>query len=151
MSWLKGQGCKSLLDLFSGIGNFSLPLAKAGFEVQALEYSASSIAQLKKLATANEIDSLNARVENLFEKDISSLLSQHDAVVLDPPRAGAEAVCKQLAESEVQAIVYISCDPATLARDAKILQNAGYQLISAGIVNMFPQTSHMESMAFFSK
>jgi len=159
---LDAQPQDRLLDLFCGIGNFTLPLATQGKSVMGIE--GSEVLTTRALANA-EYNGLAARTEfacrNLFEvtaEDIAAL-GRFDRWLVDPPREGALAVCKALGElaqqgSDVlpQRIVYVSCSPATLARDAGLLvHEAGYRLAGAGVVNMFPHTSHVESIAVFDR
>ncbi|SNX29507.1 23S rRNA m(5)U-1939 methyltransferase [Polynucleobacter meluiroseus] len=149
-----------VLDLFCGIGNFTLPLARRSNSVLGIE----GLASLTSRAQANaEHNGLTQKVHfmqsDLFKVSSETIASwgKADRWLMDPPREGAMEICKALAElhqskSDLlpQRIVYVSCNPKTLARDADILcHQAGYTLKSAGIVNMFPHTSHVESMAVF--
>ncbi len=142
-------------DLFCGLGNFSLPIAQRGADVVGVEGSAA----LVRRAQANaEVNGLSARARfveaNLFEVDAVGLkkLGHFDKMLIDPPRDGAFEVIKALAEDGPQRIVYVSCSPATLARDAEVLVHSkGYVLKAAGVVNMFPHTAHVESIALFEK
>jgi len=151
-----------LLDLFCGIGNFTLPLATQGASVMGIE--GSEVLTTRALANA-EYNGLAGKTSfacrNLFEvtgEDIAQL-GRFDRWLVDPPREGALAVCKALAGlhqtgSDVlpTRIVYVSCNPGTLARDAGLLvHEAGYRLAGAGVVNMFPHTSHVESIAVFER
>ncbi len=151
-----------LLDLFCGIGNFTLPLATQGRSVMGIE--GSEALTTRALANAG-YNGLAHKTEfacrNLFEvtaEDIAAL-GRFDRWLVDPPREGALAVCKALGELSQQGsdvlprrIVYVSCSPATLARDAGLLvHEAGYRLAGAGVVNMFPHTSHVESIAVFER
>lgn len=159
---LDAQPTDRLLDLFCGIGNFTLPLATQGASVMGIE--GSEVLTTRALANA-EYNGLAGKTSfasrNLFEvtaEDIAAL-GRFDRWLVDPPREGALAVCKALAElnqagSDVlpKRIVYVSCSPATLARDAGLLvHEAGYRLAGAGVVNMFPHTSHVESIAVFER
>jgi len=151
-----------LLDLFCGIGNFTLPLATQGRSVMGIE--GSEALTTRALANAGH-NGLAHKTEfacrNLFEvtaEDIAAL-GRFDRWLVDPPREGALAVCKALGELAQQGsdvlpsrIVYVSCSPSTLARDAGLLvHEAGYRLVGAGVVNMFPHTSHVESIAVFER
>jgi 23S rRNA (uracil1939-C5)-methyltransferase len=144
-----------IADLFCGLGNFSLPIARRGADVVGVEGSAA----LVRRAQANaEVNGLSARARfveaNLFETDAVGLkkLGHFDKMLIDPPRDGALEVIKALAEDGPQRIVYVSCSPATLARDAEVLvHEKGYTLKAAGVVNMFPHTAHVESIALFEK
>ncbi|HWS73894.1 MAG TPA: 23S rRNA (uracil(1939)-C(5))-methyltransferase RlmD [Quisquiliibacterium sp.] len=143
-------------DLFCGLGNFSLPLARRAREVVGIEGSPALTARAREAAQANGIDEARASfdVANLFEMTPESwqALGAFDRVLIDPPREGALEVCKALAADarKPSRIVYVSCNPATLARDAGVLvHTGGFRLVAAGAVNMFPHTSHVESMAVF--
>jgi 23S rRNA (uracil1939-C5)-methyltransferase len=145
-------------DLFCGLGNFSLPLARRAREVVGIEGSRALVERALGNARSNGVaDRCQFQVANLFEatEDSWRLLGAFDRILIDPPREGAVEVCKALAACQDQApsrIVYVSCNPATLARDAAVLvHTAGYRLKGAGIVNMFPHTSHVESMAVFDR
>ncbi len=151
-----------LLDLFCGIGNFTLPLATQGRSVMGIEGSEALTTRALANAGYNGLaEKTEFACRNLFEvtaEDIAAL-GRFDRWLIDPPREGALAVCKALGElsqqgSDVlpQRIVYVSCSPATLARDAGLLvHEAGYRLAGAGVVNMFPHTSHVESIAVFER
>lgn len=144
-----------VLELFCGLGNFSLPLARQGGEVVAVEGEAGLIERARANARANGIDNVAFHVANLFD-DVSEapwLRGQsYSRVLLDPPRSGAAEILPQLAASGARRIVYVSCNPATLARDAGELVNRyGYRLQQAGIMDMFPHTAHVESIALFVK
>lgn len=147
-------------DLFCGLGNFTLPLATQAREVIGIEGSAALTERAMQNATINGLaDKTQFSCRNLFEFAVDDLkaLGKFDRMLIDPPREGAMEVCKAISElaaaspSEVpRRIVYVSCNPATLARDAGVLVNVGgYRLSQAGVVNMFPHTAHIESMAVF--
>jgi len=142
-------------DLFCGIGNFSLPLATRGAEVIGMEGSASLVRRAADNARANGLDGLARFVAwDLYADAPGALarLGRVDKLLIDPPRDGALEICKALAEDGPSRIVYVSCSPSTLARDAGLLVNVkGYRLASAGVVNMFPHTGHAESIACFLK
>jgi 23S rRNA (uracil1939-C5)-methyltransferase len=147
-------------DLFCGLGNFTLPLATQGREVVGIEGSTTLSERALDNARANGLsDKTTFYTRNLFEVTADDLiaLGKFDRMLIDPPRDGAMALSEALvALSQSRAdllpkrIVYVSCSPSTLARDAGILVNAGYVLDKAGVVNMFPHTSHVESMAVFN-
>jgi len=145
-----------IADLFCGLGNFSLPIARSGATVIGLESSASLVARARQNAAANGLgeDRVSFREANLVE-DVAASLAQaapFDKLLVDPPRAGAMEVVKALSAPLPRCIVYVSCDPATLARDAGFLVNVlGYRLAAAGVVNMFPHTAHVESIALFER
>lgn len=145
-----------IADLFCGLGNFTLPIARCGAAAIGVEGSDALVARGAANARAN---GLEARVvmhaANLFETSEDSLaaLGPLDKMLLDPPREGAIAVVKAISREQSPArIVYVSCNPATLARDAAVLvREKGYVLRGAGVVNMFPHTSHVETVALFER
>jgi 23S rRNA (uracil1939-C5)-methyltransferase len=147
-------------DMFCGLGNFTLPLATQAREVVGIEGSTSLTERALSNAQANGVaEKTTFYTRNLFEVTPQDLidLGKFDRMLIDPPRDGAMAMCLALAELKEKQpdmlpkrIVYVSCSPSTLARDANVLVNvAGYKLSKAGVVNMFPHTSHVESMAVF--
>ncbi len=139
-----------VLDLFSGLGNFSLPMARGGATVTAVEGDEGLVARARENAVLNGIGSAEFHVANLFEDclDLPWAAGPYDAVLLDPPRSGARQILPVAAAA--RRIVYVSCHPGTLARDAGILVgDYGYRLDGAGIIDMFPNTSHVESLACF--
>ena len=151
-----------VLDLFCGIGNFTLPLARKAKQVLGIEGLASLTTRAKTNAEHNGlVDKVSFMQSDLFEVTPETIASWGKAErwLMDPPREGAMEICKALAELHLgqsnllpQRIVYVSCNPKTLARDVEILcHQAGYSLSSAGIINMFPHTSHVESMAVFDR
>lgn len=142
-----------VLELFCGLGNFSLPLSRHAGEVVAVEGERDLIARARANAALNDIDNVKFHVGDLFE-DMSGepwLRGQpYDRILLDPPRSGAAEMMPQLAATGAGKIVYVSCNPSTLARDAGELVNRhGYRLHQAGIMDMFPHTAHVESIALF--
>ena len=137
-------------DLFCGLGNFSLPIAARGASVIGFEGSRELVERARANAAAN---GLVAQFEemNLFAPNLAPY-GPFDKLLLDPPREGAMEVSKSLGESWPRRIVYVSCDPATLARDASVLVHTqGFSLVTAGVVNMFPHTAHVESIALFER
>ena len=156
LSLLAAQPTDRVLDLFCGLGNFTLPLARRAKEVIGIEGSQALVDRARQAAQLNSITNAGFEARNLFEFSKSDLdkLPRFDRLLIDPPREGALAVCQALSEQSPDArparIVYVSCNPATLARDAGILCHQGhYRLIQAGVVNMFPHTGHVESIAVF--
>ena len=142
-------------DLFCGLGNFTLAIARTGAEVVGVEVSSELIRRAVVNAGTNGLQEATRFVEmNLYETGVPGLagLGRFDRMLLDPPRDGAIEVIKGLATQPPRRIVYISCNPATLARDAGVLVHAqGYALSAVGAVNMFPHTSHAESIAVFDR
>jgi 23S rRNA (uracil1939-C5)-methyltransferase len=149
LAWLRPRGDERALDLFSGIGNFALPLARRAAAVDALEGDASMTARLDENAARNGISNIRARTVNLMAA--APVLPRADIAIIDPPRAGAKAVCEALPRTGVKRLVYVSCHPATLARDARGLQAAGFKLLRAAAVDMFPHTGHSEAIALFER
>jgi len=137
-------------DLFCGLGNFSLPLATRGAQVIGIEASKALVERARQNALANGL-TVQFEAANLFEPNLAPL-GPFDKLLLDPPREGAIEVVKSLPEAWPRRIVYVSCDAATLARDAGVLvNNKGFRLAAAGVVNMFPHTAHVESIALFER
>ncbi len=155
LTLLDPQPGQRIADMFCGLGNFTLPIARRGAQVVGVEGSAALLRRAAQNAAANGLhDRVEYRVANLFETTPESFaaLGRFDSMLVDPPREGAVALVNALGENGPQRIVYVSCNPATLARDAAILSaRKGYRLRGAGVVNMFPQTSHVESIALFAR
>lgn len=148
-----------VLDLFCGLGNFSLPLATRSSHVKGFEGSQDLVDRAAENARLNGLQNKTEfHVRNLFEVESAEWESwgQHDKVLIDPPRDGAMEVCKAIVGSAFEfrpkRIVYVSCNPGTLARDVALLCETGaYRLSSAGVINMFPHTAHVESIAVFDR
>ena len=137
-------------DLFCGLGNFSLPLAARGAQVIGFEGSAELVARARENAQANGVLA-QFEVMNLFKPNLLPF-APFDKALLDPPREGAIEVVHALPEGGPKRLVYVSCDPATLARDAGVLVHVkGFRLAAAGVANMFPHTAHVESIALFER
>lgn len=155
MQLLDPRPGERIADLFCGLGNFSLPIARRGAHVIGVEGSDTLVARAGENARKNGLEeACEFHAANLFEATEDSLaaLGHLDKLLIDPPREGAMAVVKALGEQAPARIVYVSCNPATLARDAAVLvHEKGYRLKGAGIANMFPQTSHVESIALFER
>jgi 23S rRNA (uracil1939-C5)-methyltransferase len=144
-----------VLDLFSGLGNFTLPMARHAAQVTGVEGEHGLVARAMANAHRNGLDArVDMHVANLAEDQHQAAWARrdYDKVLLDPPRSGAEAVLEYLPGRSVQRIVYVSCHPASLARDAGILvRRHGFQLRQAGVMDMFPHTGHVESIALFER
>jgi 23S rRNA (uracil1939-C5)-methyltransferase len=154
MTLLRPEELASVLDLFSGIGNFSLPIARRAAQVLGVEGSAPAVQRARHNAALNGIENARFEVCDLAEAEGVAALLQgaFDGLLLDPPRSGAQAVVEALSSAGPQRIVYVSCSPATLARDAaELTGRLGYYLRAAGIIDMFPHTNHVESMALFER
>jgi 23S rRNA (uracil1939-C5)-methyltransferase len=155
MQLLDPRAGERIADFFSGLGNFALPIARSGADVVGFDGARSLVARATENAARN---GLAARVRfdamNLFELDAERLgaLGHFDKMLIDPPRDGAVELVKALGDAGPRRIVYVSCNPATLARDGAVLVHAkGYELAAAGVVNMFPHTAHVESIAQFER
>ncbi|WP_158884343.1 23S rRNA (uracil(1939)-C(5))-methyltransferase RlmD [Rhodanobacter sp. L36] len=151
---LDPQPTDRVLDLFCGLGNFTLPIARRVAEVAGVEGEHGLVERAAQNAARNGIDNARFHVANLFEDQRHADWAKQpwDKVLLDPPRAGADKVLEYLPHKQTRRIVYVSCHPASLARDAGILVNQhGFKLVSAGVMDMFPHTAHVESIALFEK
>jgi 23S rRNA (uracil1939-C5)-methyltransferase len=148
----------SVLDLFCGLGNFSLPMARRAKQVLGLEGDAGLVERARANAQRNDITNAQFMASNLMVDEPDSNLwapwarDRYDRVLIDPPRAGAREILPVIAKCGAKRVVYVSCHPGSLARDAGILvKDYGFRLLSAGIMDMFPQTTHVESMAVFER
>ncbi len=144
----------TVLDLFCGLGNFTLPMARKAGLVVGIEGDLPLVNHAKANARLNGISNVEFYAADLT-RDISDMPwanKKYDKILLDPSRAGAAEVLSRIPQWNPQQIVYVSCNPSTLARDAGILVNElGYRLLKAGVMDMFPQTGHVESIALFDK
>jgi 23S rRNA (uracil1939-C5)-methyltransferase len=143
-----------VLDLFCGIGNFSLPLARRARQVLALEGDAQLVARAKQNAVRNGLQNVQFMTANLASENLDAPWTRehYDRVLLDPPRAGAKEVLPVIAKSGATRLVYISCHPGSFARDAGILvKEHGFTLSAAGVMDMFPHTAHVESIGVFER
>lgn len=152
---LAPQPTDTVLDLFCGLGNFTLPLARQAAEVIGVEGDMAMVERARAAAHANDIHNTDYYACNLMAEDLgreSWLKRRYDKILLDPPRAGAKEVIAHMGKLKANRIVYVSCDPATLARDAgELVHTHGYCLVGAGVMDMFPHTSHVESIAVFER
>lgn len=151
LDWLAPQSDERVLDLFCGLGNFALPLAQRVREVVAVEGVAAMVERARLNASSNGLANLQFYQADLADPLAAAAWNAEGfaAVLLDPPRDGAWHAVQQMAASGAQRVLYVSCNPATLARDAAELVRQGYRLKRAGILDMFPQTAHVEAMALF--
>lgn len=148
------QANETVLDLFCGIGNFTLPLARQAKQVTGVEGGEEMVIRAGTNAAHNQISNVAFYAANLMSPptDAAWMKQTYDKILLDPPRAGAKEMLPYIEQFGAKKIVYVSCNPATLARDAGELVNKyGFKLTHAGIMNMFPHTSHIEAMAVFTK
>jgi 23S rRNA (uracil1939-C5)-methyltransferase len=154
MTLLRPQAGDAALDLFCGLGNFTLPLARRVRQVTGVEGDAALLSKAQSNAARNAIGNAGFAVENLFEpKNFGAWANEHyDLVLLDPPRAGAAELLTCMSRWGPRRVVYISCHPGSLARDAQILvADHGFILSAAGVMDMFPHTTHVESIAVFER
>ncbi|MGD8115895.1 MULTISPECIES: 23S rRNA (uracil(1939)-C(5))-methyltransferase RlmD [unclassified Vibrio] len=153
ITWLELTAQDRVLDLFCGLGNFSLPIAKQVMSVVGVEGVDVMVEKAASNAQFNQIDNASFYQANL-EQDVSGQLwaaEKFDKILLDPARAGASGIIEQISALGASRVVYVSCNPATLARDSQSLLSQGYRLQKLGMLDMFPHTSHLESMALFVK
>jgi 23S rRNA (uracil1939-C5)-methyltransferase len=144
----------AVLDLFCGVGNFTLPVARRVDRVTGIEGEQRLVDRAVSNARLNRVHNADFRTADLYSEGLSGtwITPSFNKLLLDPPRSGAIEVIKRIPEIRPERIVYISCNPATLARDSEMLvQKHGYRLRSAGIVDMFPHTAHVESIALFER
>lgn len=155
LALLDPQPGEQVGDFFCGLGNFSLAIARRGAQVTGIEGNPGLVRRAQANAASNGLDARCAFMDrNLFEMTPQDwqALGPFDRVLVDPPRDGAIELVKALGALPPARIVYVSCNPATLARDAEVLVHAhGYRLSAAGVINMFPHTSHVESIALFER
>ncbi len=151
MDWMEVAPGDRVLELFCGLGNFSLPLARRGAQVIAAEGEDGLVRRARENAERNGLEIRFERAD-LFRigGSVDWLAQPFDKVLLDPPRAGAKEILPVIAARKPERIVYVSCHPGTLARDAgTLVHEHGYRLARVGVMDMFPHTSHVESMALF--
>lgn len=151
LDWLEPKAGERVLELFCGLGNFSMPLARTGAQVVAAEGEAGLIQRARENAQRNGLE-IRFEKADLFNTaaDVAWLQGDFDKVLLDPPRAGAKEILPAIAKKKPAKILYVSCHPGTLARDAgTLVHEHGYTLTRAGVMDMFPHTAHVESMALF--
>jgi 23S rRNA (uracil1939-C5)-methyltransferase len=144
-----------IADFFCGLGNFALPIARSGAEVVGIEGSEALLVRARENAVRNGLERrMRFEAMDIFKIDAERLtrLGHFDRMLIDPPRDGAVELVKAIGDNAPQRIVYVSCNPGTLARDAAVLVHTkGYRLEAASVVNMFPHTAHVESIALFTK
>ena len=143
-----------LLDLFCGLGNFTLPLARRVASVTGVEGDEGLVARARANAEDNRIANARFHVADLGQElpDFDWVRERYDLVLLDPPRVGARAIVGRIARWQPRRVVYVSCQPSSLARDAgELVHELGYALSRAGVIDMFAHTAHVESMAVFER
>ncbi|AFN33923.1 23S rRNA (Uracil-5-) -methyltransferase RumA [Klebsiella michiganensis E718] len=151
LEWLDIQPQDRVLDLFCGMGNFTLPLAKRAAQVVGVEGVPALVAKGQENAALNGLHNVTFFHENLEEDVTRQVWAKHgfDKVLLDPARAGAAGVMLHIIKLAPRRVVYVSCNPATLARDSDVLLQAGYTIQRLAMLDMFPHTGHLESMVLF--
>jgi 23S rRNA (uracil1939-C5)-methyltransferase len=147
------QPADRVLDLFCGLGNFTLPMAKRCTQVSGIEGDPSMVKRARESAAGNNIDNTDYHVADLTKPDTDFpwMRQQYDKILLDPPRSGALEMAQLIGRFNAARIVYVSCQPSSLVRDAAIICAQGYRMTHLGIMDMFPQTAHVESMAVFER
>ncbi|WP_299020585.1 23S rRNA (uracil(1939)-C(5))-methyltransferase RlmD [uncultured Photobacterium sp.] len=153
MDWLTVEPQDRVLDLFCGLGNFSLPLAKRAKSLVGVEGVDEMVHRATDNALINKLENASFYQANL-EQDVTTMgwaQEPFNKILLDPARAGAAGVMQHVVNLAPERVVYVSCNPATLARDSQMLLKQGYQLERLGMLDMFPHTGHLESMALFTK
>ena len=155
LSLLDPQPGERIGDMFCGIGNFSLAIARCGAQVTGIEGNQALVKRAASNARHNQLEALcEFKPADLFKMDAGLWkgLGHFDKLLIDPPRDGAMDLVKAIGAASPRRVAYVSCNPATLARDAAVMVHShGYHLRTAGVVNMFPHTSHVESIALFEK
>jgi len=153
LSWLQVKPSDFVLDLFCGLGNFSLALAREAFQVVGVEGVQSMVDKAQENALINNIENCQ-----FYQADLNSDWNKEiwknnafDKVLLDPARAGAEQAVKQIITLKIPTVLYVSCDPDTLARDIKFLMLQGYNIVKIGLIDMFSHTKHIETMVLFER
>lgn len=153
VEWLDIQPTERVLDLFCGLGNFTLPLARRAGQVVGVEGDDAMVVRGRENAELNGLSNVAFHGADL-QADFTAqpwAAEGFDKILIDPPRSGAQEVCEYLTAFGAKRIVYVSCNPATLARDAGVMVRNGYRLVRAGVMDMFPHTTHVESMAMFER
>jgi len=143
-------GARRVADLYAGVGTFTFPLARAGARVHAIDSGKAEIAAIEAAARAALLPGVTAEVRDLDLRPLDpGALTPFDAVVFDPPRAGAPAQAERLAASKVPRVIAVSCNPGSFARDAKLLLGGGYRLARLRPVDQFLWSTHLELAALF--
>jgi len=150
VNWLDLASTDRVLDLFCGLGNFTLPMARAAQQVVGIEGADTMIKRAEENARSNRLENVSFYMGDLFSDQTAAPWAKlpYDKILLDPPRSGAIELLPVLGKIGASTIVYVSCNPATLARDVgELHRQYGYELVRLGVVDMFPHTTHVESMA----
>lgn len=145
IDWL-GAPPQKVLDACCGLGNITLPMATAGHRVTGIEIIETMVQRARSNATLNKLTTTDFKVADLQCPNLKIDLTEFDTVVLDPPREGAIGLISAIAKQKPRQVIYVSCNPATLARDVAVLNDAGYSIANTTLIDMFPQTGHSEAM-----
>jgi 23S rRNA (uracil1939-C5)-methyltransferase len=147
------QPTDRMLDLFCGLGNFTLPMAQNCKHVTGIEGDLAMVNRARESAVSNNISNTEYHVADLTrpDTDFPWMRQQYDKILLDPPRSGALEMAQLIGRFKAVRLVYVSCQPSSLVRDAAIICAQGYKMTHLGIMDMFPQTAHVESMAVFER
>jgi len=153
LEFLDLQPQDQVLDLFCGLGNFTLPMALKCARVTGIEVDSVMVERARKSAVANDIHNTEYHAVDLTSPDTGYawMQQEYDKILLDPPRSGAQEMAEFIGKFNASCIVYVSCQPSSLVRDAAIICGQGYRMTHLGIMDMFPQTAHVESMAVFQR
>lgn len=153
LDFLDLKSTDRVLDLFCGLGNFTLPMARQCAHVTGVEGDPAMVGRAKQSALDNHIENTEYHAADLTQPDtgVSWMRQKYDKILIDPPRSGAMEIAEILNRFKAERIVYVSCQPSSLVRDSKIICDHGYKLEHLGIMDMFPQTAHVESMAVFTR
>ena len=147
------QATDRVLDLFCGLGNFTLPMAARCAMVTGIEVDAAMVTRARESALGNNIANTEYHQADLTrpDADLTWMRGHYDKILLDPPRSGALEMVREIGRFNALRIIYVSCQPSSLVRDAAIICDQGYRMTQLGIMDMFPQTAHVESMAVFER
>lgn len=153
LDWLMLEPDDQVLDLFCGLGNFSLPMAKKVAKIVGVEGVQTMVSKAVANAKNNGIDNCQFYQADLNSQWLANTWAKNNftKVLLDPARAGAEQAVEQVSQLNIATILYVSCDPTTLAKDSKILLDKGYKIVKIGLIDMFSQTKHVETMVLFQR
>lgn len=147
------QSEERVLDLFCGLGNFTLPMATRCAQVTGVEVDTAMVARARESAAQNAVSNTDYHSVDLTQADpeVDWMRREYDKILLDPPRSGALEIAQLIGRFKARRIVYVSCQPSSLVRDAAIICGQGYAMTHLGVMDMFPQTAHVESMAVFER
>ena len=153
IDWLELTNTDNVLDLFCGLGNFSLPIAQYVNQVVGIEEVSTMVDKATMNAQLNKLDNVDFFQQDLSEVELKNGYNwqNFNKIVLDPSRNGAESICRNSSSWHAEKILYVACDPNALVRDSQYLIAAGYQINKIALIDMFPHTAHVETIALFTK